>query len=113
MNLSKDWLGKSVEVCMDRPKNSKHPRFGWLYPVNYGYIPNTVSGDGMEIDAYVLKEDKVLKSFEGKVAAIIHRHDDQEDKLVVIANDKTITIKEIQDSTHFQEKYFRTTIIKR
>ena len=96
---------------MDRPKNSQHPRFGWLYPVNYGYIPNTVSGDGMEIDAYVLKEDRALKSFRGKVAAIIHRRDDNEDKLVVIEQDKSISCDEIEKATFFQEKYFDSVVI--
>ena len=111
MNLTKSWLGKSVKVVMDRPKNSKHPRFGWVYPVNYGYIPDTVSGDGMEIDAYVLKEDEVLKSFQGKVVAIIQRLNDVEDKLVVIANDKSISRKEIESSTYFQEQYYKTILI--
>lgn len=39
---------------MDRPLGTKHPKHGWEYPVNYGYIPGTVSGDGEELDAYIL-----------------------------------------------------------
>ena len=48
---------------MDRPLGTKHPKHGFVYEVNYGYIPNTVSGDGEELDAYVLGIDKPLKEF--------------------------------------------------
>ncbi len=112
MNLSKDWLGKSVEVIVDRPLSSKHPKYGFEYPLNYGYLPNTLSGDGMEIDAYILKEGKVLSRFFGKIVAIIHRQDDLEDKLIVIAENKTITDKEILAAIEFQEKYFDSVIFR-
>ena len=59
-----------------------HPKHGFLYPVNYGYISNTVSG-GEELDAYVLGEHKPLDTFEGVVIAVIHRKND-DDKLVVM-----------------------------
>ena len=28
---------------------SRHPKHGFIYPVNYGYVPNTISGDGEEL----------------------------------------------------------------
>ena len=43
---SKSYIGKLVEVKIDRPMGSKHPKYGFIYPVNYGYVPNTISGDG-------------------------------------------------------------------
>ena len=49
-----EFLNKKVTVKMDRPMGSKHPKHGFIYPVNYGYIPNTLSGDFEELDAYVL-----------------------------------------------------------
>ena len=39
---------------IDREYGCKHPNYGFIYPVNYGYIPNTVSGDGGELDCYLL-----------------------------------------------------------
>lgn len=71
---TKDFLGKDVTVKMDRPMGSKHHRHGFIYPVNYGFIPNTISGDGEELDAYVLGEFQPLDVFTGKVIAIIHRN---------------------------------------
>ena len=73
---SSDYLNKIVSVVMDRPLGTKHPKHGFVYEVNYGYIPNTVSGDGEEIDAYVLGIDKPLKEFTGRCVAIIHRTND-------------------------------------
>ena len=51
-----NYLGKEVVVKMDRPLGSKHPKHGFIYTVNYGFIPGTISGDGEELDAYVLGE---------------------------------------------------------
>ena len=37
---------------MDRKMGERHPKYNFIYPVNYGYIPNTISEDGEEIDVY-------------------------------------------------------------
>ena len=41
-----EYLNKIVTIKIDRPMGSKHPKHGFIYPVNYGYVPNTISGDG-------------------------------------------------------------------
>ena len=51
---SQKYVEKIVSVVMDRPLGCKYPKYGFIYPVNYGYVPNTVFGDGEELDAYVL-----------------------------------------------------------
>lgn len=84
MNPNIKFLNKTVKVVMDRPLGSKHPKHGFVYPVNYGYVPGTISGDGEELDAYVLGEQEPLQEFEGNVVAIIHRLNDDDDKLVVM-----------------------------
>ena len=43
------YIGRTVDVVMDRPLGSLHPKYGFEYPVNYGYIPHTISGDGEEL----------------------------------------------------------------
>lgn len=48
------YLNKEVLVKVDRKLGDKHPNFDFIYPVNYGYIPNTLSEDNEEIDAYIL-----------------------------------------------------------
>jgi Inorganic pyrophosphatase len=110
--MSKEYLGKFVEVKMDRPLGSEHPKHGFIYPVNYGYIPGTVSGDGEELDAYVLGIHKPLDNFEGVVVAIIHRTNDDDDKLVVMPEGKNYTDDQIRALTEFQEAYFKSVIYR-
>ena len=113
MDKSTDFLGKIVNVKMDRPLGSKHPKHGFVYSVNYGFIPNTVSGDGEELDAYVLGEHKPLETFEGRVIAIVHRTNDDDDKLVVVADGKTYTDEQIEALVEFQEQWFESIIIRK
>ena len=107
------YIGKKVDVIIDRPLGSSHPHYPEsIYPLNYGYIPNTVSGDGKEIDCFILGEYKALKEFKGKCIAVIHRLDDNEDKLVVTSVDKDFTDSEIKVLTDFQEQYYHSIIIR-
>jgi len=109
---AKDYLGKTVSVLMDRPMGSKHPKHGFIYPVNYGYIPGTLSGDGEELDAYVLGVEEPRKEFTGKCVAIIHRTDDNDDKLVVVPEKVNFSDKEIEKQVAFQEKWFHHVIVR-
>ena len=106
------FLGKIVNVKMDRPLGTKHPKHGFVYPVNYGFVPNTVSGDGEELDAYVLGPNVPLDTFTGRCMAIIHRTDDNDDKLIVVPDGQNPTDKEIEEKTKFQEQWFKHIIIR-
>ena len=110
--MSKSYLNKIVTVKMDRPLGVKHPNHGFVYPVNYGYIPNTVSGDGEELDAYVLGEHKPLDTFTGRVVTIIHRTNDNDNKLVVMADGRNYSDDQIRALTEFQEQYFESEIYR-
>lgn len=110
--MVKEYLNKIVEVKIDRPMGSKHPKKGFIYPLNYGYIPNTVSGDGEELDAYVLGVHEPLETFCGKVIAIIHRLNDDDDKLVVVPEGKNYSDDQIRALTEFQEAYFKSEIYR-
>lgn len=100
-----------LTIKIDRPLGSKHPKHGFIYPVNYGYVPNTVSGDGEELDCYVLGVFEPLEEFTGKCIAIIHRTNDNDDKLIIIPDGKKYTKEQIQELTEFQEQYFKSEII--
>ena len=110
--MSREYLGKIVEVKMDRVMGSKHPKHGFIYPVNYGYIPNTISGDGEELDAYVLGVFEPVENFKGEVIAIIHRINDNDDKLVVVPENKNYTDQQIKALTEFQEQWFESEIVR-
>lgn len=105
-------LGQTVTVLIDRPLGSYHPKHkDMYYPVNYGYIPGIIAGDGEEQDAYVLGVEEPLQEFTGVVIAIIHRFDDVEDKWVVAPEGVKISKEEIAEQVKFQEQYFRSEII--
>lgn len=105
-SLAKDFLGKKVEVIIDRPMGSKHPKWNFIYPINYGYIPNTLSGDGEELDAYVLGVFEPLEKYEGYCVATIHRINDDDDKLIIVPENKKYNKEQIQALVEFQEQYF-------
>lgn len=109
---AKNYIGKIVKVKMDRPLGSVHPKHGFIYSVNYGFIPNTISGDGEELDAYVLGEHKPLETFEGRVIAVIHRLNDDDDKLVVVKDGKQYSNEQIDSLVEFQEQWFEYEIIR-
>ena len=110
---AKDYIGKIVDVKIDRPLATKHPKHGFVYMLNYGFIPNTISGDGEELDAYVVGEYEPIDNCSGKVIAVIHRLNDDDDKLVVSKNGKDYTDDAILALTEFQERFFESTIVRK
>lgn len=107
-----DYLGKNVSIVIDRKLGTKHPKHGFIYMFNYGYVPNTVSGDGEELDAYLLGVFEPIEEFLEKVIAVIHRTNDDDDKLVVVPNDREYSDEAIRALTEFQEQYFESVIIR-
>ncbi len=109
---TKKFLGKKVTVKIDRKLGTYHPKHGFMYMVNYGFIPNTISGDGEELDAYILGVFEPIDTFEGEVIAIIHRTNDDDDKLIVVPSGKKYSDDAIRALTEFQEIYFKSIILR-
>lgn len=96
-------------IVIDRPRGSAHPRYpDWVYPLDYGYLDGTTSGDGAGIDVWrgslpeatltaVLccvdrkKRDVEIKLLVGcsrdEVAMIAALHDDGEQAAAVVERD--------------------------
>lgn len=110
------WLGKTVNITMDRPIGTRHPKHPEIiYPINYGYIPGVIGGDGEELDVYLYGADTPLNTAVCTVAGIIHRLDDNEDKLFAIiggTGENIPTAKEMRDICHFQEQFHSSQIIR-
>lgn len=114
MDNSKEYIGKILEAEIDRPMGTEHPKFPEsIYPINYGYIPDTVSGDGRELDCYILGVFEPVKTFKGKCIAVIHRLNDNDDKLVLVPEDKDYSDNAIRALTEFQERFFESIIIRK
>lgn len=114
MTNSKEFLDKIVDVIIDKPLGSRHSEKypNHIYPVNYGYVPNTISGDNEELDCYILGIFEPLETFKGKCIAIIHRTNDNDDKLIVVPEGRNYSNREIRALTEFQERFFESEIIR-
>ena len=110
---SMDYLEKEVTIEIDRQLGSRHPKHGFMYMLNYGYIPNTISGDGEELDAYLLGEYEPVEKSSGKVIAVIHRTNDDDDKLIVSKEGRDYSDDQIRALTEFQERFFESEIIRK
>jgi inorganic pyrophosphatase len=111
--MNRKYLGTLVDVKIDRKLGERHPKHhNIVYEVNYGYVPNTVSGDGEELDVYVLGVEYPVNEFRGRVIAIIHRTNDDDDKLIVCPEGKTYSDEQIDALTEFQERFFEHVIIR-
>lgn len=109
---ARDFLGKEVNVTIDRQLGTRHPKHGFMYMINYGFIPNTISGDGEELDAYLIGEFAPVEEATGKVIAVIHRTNDDDDKLVVSKEGTDYSDDAIRALTEFQERFFESEIIR-
>ena len=112
MDYATQFINKKVTVTVDRPLGSKHPKYNNIYPVNYGYIKGVMASDGEDVDAYVLGIDKPVNEFIGICIAVIHRTDDEDDKLIIVPEGFSLTDDEIIELIDFQEKYFKSEIIR-
>ena len=107
-----DYVNTSVRVIIDRPIGSAHPAHGFVYPVNYGCVPGTISGDGEELDAYVLGVAEPLAEFEGQCIAVIQRADDDDDKLVLVRPGTRLSDELIVELVRFQERFFASRVVR-
>lgn len=110
--LIQNYLGKTVDIVIDRPIGFVHHTKGITlhYTVNYGFLPGVIGGDGEEQDVYVLGVDKPLERFTGRIIAVIRRGDDNEDKFVAAPEGVEFQRDQISEAVHFVEKYFDSTV---
>jgi len=102
------YLGKPVHVVVDRPIGYRHG--DTVYPINYGYIPGMIGGDGEEQDTYILGVTEPIAEFDGQIIGAVHRMNDCEDKLVVAPAGQVYHQGQIMEAVRFQEQYFDTRI---
>ncbi len=107
------FLGQTVHCHVDRPLGSQHPQWGFIYPVNYGFVPRQPAPDGESLDVYILGVFEPLAGFTGRCIAVLHRLDDQDDKLILVPEGKHYTDEQIMALVEFQERFFESVIIRK
>ena len=107
------YLGKTITVGIDRPIGYVHHKGAktLVYPINYGYIPGVLGGDGEELDVYVMGVDTPVERYTGRIVGIVYRADDVEDKLIMAPEGVSFTVEEMAAAVHFQEKYYDSTVV--
>lgn len=110
--LIQSYLGRTVEVVIDRPIGFVHHTKGITlhYTVNYGYLPGVIGGDGEEQDVYILGVDEPIRHFTGRIIAAIRRSDDNEDKFVAAPEGMEFHQAQIAEAVHFVEQYFDSKV---
>ena len=110
--LMKSYLGKTITIKIDRPIGYIHKKenYSLTYPINYGYIPGVLGGDGEELDVYLLGVDVPVSDYTGKIIGIVYRSNDVEDKLIMAPESVAFTQNEIKEQINFQEQYYETEI---
>ena len=106
------YLGKTVRIEIDRPIGYVHhkEKYDLVYPINYGYIPGVLGGDGEELDVYLLGVDEPVQEYTVQIIGIVHRHNDVEDKLAAAPVGMSFSKEEIAAAVRFQEQYYEGEI---
>ena len=108
----RSYLGKKVHMGVDRPIGYVHhkEKYDLTYPINYGYIPGVLGGDGEELDVYLLGVETPVTEYDAKVIGIVHRKNDIEDKLIAAPDGLSFTREEMANAVRFQEQYYDSVI---
>ncbi len=73
-------LIRSEGVTLDRPRRTAHPKYPEIiYPMDYGFIRNTTSSDGAEVDVFV---GSGVDRLVGLILTSDYRQGDREIKLL-------------------------------
>ena len=107
------YLGQVVDIEIDRPVGYVHRKGDktLVYPINYGYIPDVLGGDGEDLDVFLLGVREPVKSYRGRIVGIVLRADDVEDKLIMAPEGMTPTVAEMTEAVHFPERYYDSRVV--
>lgn len=106
-----DRLISESKVTIDRQKGTRHPRFDFSYPLDYGYLENTSSMDGGGIDVWVGSGNSAVCDAVICTVDLLKR--DSEIKLLLscTGEEKEAAIRFHNDSEYMKGVMIRRTII--
>ncbi|HEX9839237.1 MAG TPA: hypothetical protein VGA72_07825 [Anaerolineales bacterium] len=89
-------LAAANSIVIDRPKGSPHPRYpDVIYPLDYGYLEGTTSGDGDGADVWLGSLNTIDKMLTGILCTFDTLKRDIEIKLLIGCSEEDLRI--IQD----------------
>jgi len=100
-------LVETSEIVIDRPKGTPHPGYpAYVHPVDYGYLKNTSSADGSEIDIWMGNSDS--KKVEAILCIVDMDKRDSEIKILFSCCDNEIKlIYELQNQGNMSAALIR------
>lgn len=112
MDNSRFWQSLDELICeskiiIDRPKGSAHPKYNFIYMVDYGYLGDTTSPDGGGIDVWMgSKKDKKCDAL---ICTIDLVKRDSEIKLLIGCSEreKDLIMKFHNESSYMKGLMFR------
>lgn len=112
-SLINEYIGRAVYIKIDRPVGYIHKKgqYSLTYPINYGYIPTVLGGDGEELDVYLLGINEPLQDYTARIIGAVYRKNDVEDKLIAAPFDVDFTAEEAYEAIRFQEQWYDTEVI--
>lgn len=96
-------LGKYAKVRVTRAMHSADPEKGFKYGLNFGAVEGVSGSSGGVMMAYIMGIDHPVKSFDGRIIAVVH-HKSGDDILVVSPKSKRFIVNEIEQAISFAEK---------
>ena len=104
-----DRLVNESEIVIDRAKGTAHPRYpDFIYKVDYGFLKNTTSIDGAEIDVWVGSDER--KSVDAIICTVDLIKRDSEIKILIGCTEEE---KEIVYKTHNESDNMKGILIRR
>ncbi|MBI5410284.1 MAG: hypothetical protein HZA14_13055 [Nitrospirae bacterium] len=103
---------RKVVVFVDKPMGSKHPRFGWTYPINCGYVRRACTIHGDTLSVYILGVDRPINIFSGKAIAVVYRRTETTYRLVVAPDGIDFSDNEIEKAIEFENEKHNRLILR-
>ncbi len=104
-----DELVSTGEIVIDRPKDSRHPRYSHIvYPLDYGYLRDTRSMDGGGIDVWI--GSRAERRVEAVICTVDMIKRDSEIKLLVGCTGEEMKIAE---AFHNGSEFMKGLLIRR
>ena len=103
-----DSLVNNSEIVIDRPKGTAHPKYpDFIYKVDYGYLKNTSSMDGVGIDVWVGTGNKQIDAI---MCTVDLMKRDSEIKILIGCTEEE---KQLIYQTHNESPYMKGIMIRR
>lgn len=96
-------LGKYVRVRVTNPIRSVNRQFGFTYQLNFGAVEGKKRYDTVSSGAYIMGINHPVRTFDGRVIAIIKRNDGSPAVYVVAPKSMRFISYQIEDAIAFAE----------